>query len=175
MKSYTLLFVLITTTLIIHAQRAVLGSSPMMTDAEENQSNMRKLLRRSCRLPSTIADTTADTVLIKMVDTIHSERGVYSVLFDKDSTKAAIEIRKLYPGYKVITYRKSLYKKRISYFNSHYLLSQEYSEYFENGKVSVKGNYLNGKKCGIWTHYSLKGDRTYIEQYSQGVLLPLGK
>ena len=145
-----------------------MGASPMMTRAEMNANNMRKLLRRGIA----IGDSAADTTLIKAINTIHSKKNRYYVLFKDDSTRASIEIRKLNSGYEVIMYWKSMGQKEIKYYNPHYLLAGTYSEYYENGLFKVQGTYLNGKQDGKWKYYNSKGDETSTDQYSQGTLMP---
>src|SRR5579859_543986 len=106
MKGKVLLIGLLYTCFSVSAQRMVFGTSPMMTQAEGNQYDMRKLVKRSYHLPFVAGDSAVDTVLIKLVASIHSKKNSYCVLFKDDTTRASIGIKKLYPGYVVTAYWK---------------------------------------------------------------------
>jgi len=42
----------------------------------------------------------------------------------------------------------------------------EYSEIFTNGKVKVKGQYMNGKKNGVWEYGKKDGQKLRTEEYA---------
>ena len=42
----------------------------------------------------------------------------------------------------------------------------EYSEIFTNGKVKVKGQYINGKKNGVWEYGKKDGQKLRTEEYA---------
>jgi antitoxin component YwqK of YwqJK toxin-antitoxin module len=42
--------------------------------------------------------------------------------------------------------------------------------YYENGQVNAEGNYINGKKDGVWTWYDVKGKKTDEQTYQNGTI-----
>lgn len=48
-------------------------------------------------------------------------------------------------------------------------LEGEYTKYFENGNVHMKGQYVNGAKDGLWTEYHLNGNRAAVYSYKNGL------
>jgi antitoxin component YwqK of YwqJK toxin-antitoxin module len=45
----------------------------------------------------------------------------------------------------------------------------EYVKYFESGALMEKGNYVGGKKEGVWEHYYPGGTKESIERYKNGI------
>ncbi len=41
----------------------------------------------------------------------------------------------------------------------------EYKEYWENGKLKIKGNYENGLKMGVWKYYKETGEYDRKERF----------
>ena len=52
-------------------------------------------------------------------------------------------------------------------------LDSSYKEWFDNGKLKGEGNYINGKKEGIWKEWfdngKLKGEGNYINGKKEGI------
>jgi antitoxin component YwqK of YwqJK toxin-antitoxin module len=46
-----------------------------------------------------------------------------------------------------------------------------FREYYENGTIKLKGQFLNRQKNGLFEYYNIKGDRTKIEEYKNGKLI----
>jgi antitoxin component YwqK of YwqJK toxin-antitoxin module len=45
----------------------------------------------------------------------------------------------------------------------------EYLKYFESGALMEKGNYVGGKKEGVWEHYYPGGTKESIVRYEKGI------
>ena len=43
--------------------------------------------------------------------------------------------------------------------------------FFENGKISQKGKYVNGLREGSWMIYKEDGEKVREDQYKAGILL----
>jgi antitoxin component YwqK of YwqJK toxin-antitoxin module len=42
--------------------------------------------------------------------------------------------------------------------------------YYENGQINAEGNYVGGKKDGVWTWYDVKGHKTDEQTYQNGAI-----
>lgn len=62
-------------------------------------------------------------------------------------------------------------KKQMPSIVSNYkngMLDGDYIEYFEDGKVKVKGQFVNNKRHGIWEHYHANGKKMMLNRYKHG-------
>lgn len=138
--------------------RIVFGQSPMTT-ADQNEERMERIIKRSYHLPFVAGDTLADTTLLKLVASIHSENNLYCIRFKDDPGKVAFAVKKLNTGYEITSFWKNRFKKRVAHYNSSFLLNGDYAEYYENGWFKCGGHYTGGKQSGKWEYYNAKGDK----------------
>ena len=50
-------------------------------------------------------------------------------------------------------------------FNINNVIKASYTEYWDNGKMKISGQYDNGEKDGEWTHYNESGELTKTESW----------
>jgi len=46
--------------------------------------------------------------------------------------------------------------------------------YYDDGQISIKGNYKEGEKNGNWIYYSKEGSITKEENYNFGIIISKG-
>jgi len=48
-------------------------------------------------------------------------------------------------------------------------LEGKFIQYYPDGKIAVRGQFVDGKKDGLWTQYNEEGEKTVERYYDHGI------